>query len=101
MVYHGARYIDPARQQFRPEQLAITVEKKGSHRFTKASHPTRFGKYAEIRTRDHEFHFNLNGQIQSLDAKINKILTWAILLVILLIFNGGVIVWQMSRPLYQ
>jgi len=64
MVYPGARYIDPAMQPFRPEQLAITVEKKGSRRFTKASHPTRFGKYAEIRTRDHEFHFNLNGQIR-------------------------------------
>jgi len=42
MVYTGARYIDPARQQFRPEQLAITVEKTGSNRFTKASQPTRF-----------------------------------------------------------
>jgi hypothetical protein len=64
MNFPGARYIDPAMQQFRPEQLAITVEKNGSRRFTKASHPTRFGKYAEIRTRDHEFHFNLNGQVR-------------------------------------
>ncbi len=64
MNFHGARYIDPAMQPFRPEQLVITVEKCGSCRFTKASTPTRFGKYAEIRTRDHEFHFNLNGQIK-------------------------------------
>jgi len=64
MNFPGARYIDPAMQQFRPEQLAITVEKNGSRRFTKASNPTRFGKYAEIRTRDHEFHFNLDGQIR-------------------------------------
>ena len=64
MNFPGARYTDPAMQQFRPEQLAITVEKNGSRRFTKASQPTRFGKYSEIRTRDHEFHFNLNGQIR-------------------------------------
>jgi len=64
MNFTGERYIDPAMQQFRPEQLAITVEKNGSRSFTKASQPTRFGKYSEIRTRDHEFHFNLNGQIR-------------------------------------
>lgn len=64
MNFPGARCIDPAMQPFRPEQLAITVEKNGRRLFTKASHPTRFGKYAEIRTRDHEFHFNLNGQIR-------------------------------------
>ncbi|MBT8370688.1 MAG: radical SAM protein [Deltaproteobacteria bacterium] len=51
-------------QQFRPEQLVITVEKNGSRRFIKSGQPTRFGKYAEIRTLNHEFHFNLNGQIR-------------------------------------
>ncbi len=56
--------MDPAMQPFRPAQLAIAVNKNGSRRFTKASNATRFGKYSEIRTRDHEFHFNLNGQIK-------------------------------------
>ena len=64
MIIPGTPHIDPAMQQFRPEQLGITVKKSGSRHFTKASLPTRFGKYAEIRTRDHEFHFNLNGQIR-------------------------------------
>ena len=64
MNFPGTPHIDPAMQQFRPEQLVITVEKNGSRRFTKSGQPTRFGKYAEIRTRDHEFHFNLNGQIK-------------------------------------
>lgn len=73
MNFPGARCIDPAMQQFRPEQLAITVEKNGSRRFTKASHPTRFGKYAEIRTRDHEFHFNLNGQIRFIREQIRNL----------------------------
>ncbi len=64
MNFSGVPYADPAMQPFRPENLIITVEKTGSRRFTKTSHPTRFGKYSEIRTRDHEFHFNLNGQIK-------------------------------------
>ncbi len=64
MSIPGAGHIAPAMQQFRPEQLFITVEKNGSRQFTKTGQPTRFGKYAEIRTRDHEFHFNLNGQIR-------------------------------------
>ncbi|MCP3952627.1 MAG: radical SAM protein [Desulfobacterales bacterium] len=51
-------------QPFRPQNLAITVEKAGSHTYTKTSHPTRFGKYAEIKTRDYEFHFNLDGRIK-------------------------------------
>jgi hypothetical protein len=64
MNFPDARYIDSSMPQFHPEQLGITVEKNGSSLFTKASQPTRFGKYAEIRTRNHEFHFNLNGQIR-------------------------------------
>ena len=31
----------------------------------------------------------------------DKILTWAISLVILLIFNGGAIVWRILKQLYQ
>jgi hypothetical protein len=51
-------------QPFRPGSLAITTEKSGRRQYTKTSHPTRFGKYAEIKTRDFEFQFNLNGQIK-------------------------------------
>ena len=41
MNFPGAGYIDPAMQQFRPEQLSITVEKNGSRRFAKASHQSK------------------------------------------------------------
>lgn len=64
MNLRSAHYIDPAMQRFQPQQLAVTVEKTGRRHFTKTSQPTRFGKYSEIRTRNHEFHFNLNGQIK-------------------------------------
>jgi hypothetical protein len=46
--------------------LAITVGKESQGCFTKAnpSYPIRFGKYCEIRTADHEFHFNPKGEIK-------------------------------------
>ncbi len=49
---------------YRLNNLAITIEKEGAGRFTKASYPIRFGKYSEIRTSDFEFQFNLNGEIK-------------------------------------
>jgi hypothetical protein len=48
----------------RLNNLAITVDKEGSSHYTKASYPRRFGFYSEIRTSEHEFHFNLNGDIK-------------------------------------
>ena len=44
--------------------LAISVEKQGPAKVTKASFPLRYGKYSEIRTSEYEFLFNLNGEIK-------------------------------------
>ncbi|MCG8402355.1 MAG: radical SAM protein [Firmicutes bacterium] len=44
--------------------LAISVEKQGPTRITKASFPLRYGKYSEIKTSEYEFLFNLNGEIK-------------------------------------
>ena len=44
--------------------LAISVEKQGPAKVTKASFPLRYGKYSEIRTYEYEFLFNLNGEIK-------------------------------------
>ncbi len=44
--------------------LAISVEKQGPARITKASFPLRYGRYSEIRTHEFEFLFNLNGEIK-------------------------------------
>lgn len=46
--------------------LAISVEKQGPARISKASFPLRYGKYSEIRTSEYEFLFNLNGEIKCL-----------------------------------
>ncbi len=45
-------------------KLAISVEKQGPTRISKASFPLRYGKYSEIRTSEYEFIFNLNGEIK-------------------------------------
>ncbi len=49
---------------YRLNNMAITIEKEGADRFTKASFPIRFGKYNEIRTSEYEFQFNLKGEIK-------------------------------------
>jgi len=64
MTISGIPYTDPAMQPFHPARLAITPEKSGSRQYTKTSTPTRFGKYAEIKTRDYEFQFDLEGRIR-------------------------------------
>ncbi|MCF8097772.1 MAG: radical SAM protein [Desulfarculaceae bacterium] len=49
---------------YRLKDLAITTEKEGSGGYAKATYPIRFGKYAEIRTPNYEFHFNMKGEIK-------------------------------------
>ncbi|MCP4021981.1 MAG: radical SAM protein, partial [Desulfobacteraceae bacterium] len=42
----------------------ISIEKTGNSRAGKATFPRRYGKYAEIKTLEYEFAFNLNGEIK-------------------------------------
>lgn len=49
---------------YRVKDLAVTIARQGSDSYAKASYPVRVGKYSEIRTPRHEFHFNLRGQIR-------------------------------------
>ena len=44
--------------------LNITLNKKGSGEYTKASYPIRYGRFSEIKTPDYIFQFNLNGEIK-------------------------------------
>jgi hypothetical protein len=48
----------------RRDNLTIQINRQGAASFVKASHPIRVGRYAEIRTPQHEFQFNLNGEIK-------------------------------------
>jgi len=49
---------------YRLNNLAITTEKEGAGSYAKATYPIRFGKYAEIRTPNYEFHLNMKGEIK-------------------------------------
>ena len=49
-----------------PQHLMISIEKEGPEKRVKQSFPLRFGRYSEIRTKDFEFCFNLNGEIKSI-----------------------------------
>ena len=44
----------------------ISVEKQGSPDIQKNRFPLRYGTHSEIRTRDFEFRFNLNGEIKTI-----------------------------------
>lgn len=48
------------------EHLKFIVEKQGPETLNKQRFPIRFGTCSEIKTRDFEFCFNLNGEIQSI-----------------------------------
>ena len=49
---------------YRLNNLQITVDKNGAGRYTKASYPVRYGKFCEIRSPEHLFQFNLNGEVK-------------------------------------
>ncbi|MCG8336009.1 MAG: radical SAM protein [Proteobacteria bacterium] len=51
---------------YRINQLIVTTRKKGRTRYIKSGSPQCFGPYAEIRTPDYEFQFNLRGEIKSI-----------------------------------
>jgi hypothetical protein len=48
----------------RSENLEVTIDKRGADRYEKVTYPIRYGRYTEIRTPDHLFEFNLNGEIK-------------------------------------
>ncbi|HUL22317.1 MAG TPA: radical SAM protein [Thermodesulfobacteriota bacterium] len=46
------------------DHFIITLDKEGSREFSKVSFPMRHGRFAEIRTPEYLFQFNLNGEIK-------------------------------------
>lgn len=51
------------------DNVRIIIDKKGSCDFSKASYPIRYGRFAEIRTPDHIFQLNLNGEIKYIQGR--------------------------------
>lgn len=51
---------------FDSPDITVTLNKHGVGQYQKASYPVRYGRYSEIKTPDHIFQFNLNGEIKYL-----------------------------------
>ena len=49
---------------YQVKDLKITLDKEGAREFSKVSYPLRYGRFAEIKSPEHVFHFNLNGEIK-------------------------------------
>jgi hypothetical protein len=49
--------------------LTILLDKEGSSAFSKVSYPIRYGRFAEIKTPDHVFQYNLNGEIKYVQGR--------------------------------
>jgi hypothetical protein len=54
----------PKVETYTLDNLEITLNRKGIDRFTKVSYPIRYGRWAEIKTPNYLFQFNLNGAIK-------------------------------------
>jgi len=51
-------------ENYRLNNLNITLDREGASRFTKTSYPIRYGRFCEIETQEYLFQFNLNGEIK-------------------------------------
>ena len=51
------------------DNLSIILDKTGSVEFGKVSYPIRYGRFSEIKTPDHIFQYNLNGEIKYLQGR--------------------------------
>ena len=51
---------------FQLNNIEITLNKKGSSRYTKTSYPVRYGRFCQIKTTEYLFEYNLNGEIKTI-----------------------------------
>ncbi len=50
------------------DDFTLTLEKEGHREFAKVSYPIRYGRFAEIKTLEYLFQFNLNGELKYLQG---------------------------------
>ncbi len=54
---------------FEISNLHITLDKEGARAYSKVSYPLRYGRFAEIKTPEHVFQFNLNGELKFIHGR--------------------------------
>ena len=52
-----------------PNELEIFPLIRGADQYSKVSYPLRYGKYSEIKTGEHIYQFNLNGEIKYITGR--------------------------------
>lgn len=56
-------------ESYQFDNLTITLNKEGSREFSKVSYPIRYGRYAEIKTPEYIFQYNLKGEIKYIQGR--------------------------------
>ncbi len=56
-------------EKFDIDGLHITLDNLGALKYSKVSYPLRYGRFSEIRTREHLFQFNLNGELKFITGR--------------------------------
>ncbi len=56
-------------ETYKLNRLEITLNRRGADRFAKVSYPIRYGRFAEVKTPDYLFQFNLNGEIKYISGR--------------------------------
>ncbi len=56
-------------ESYQFDNLSILLNKEGSREFSKVSYPIRYGRFAEVKTPDYIFQFNLNGEIKYIQGR--------------------------------
>jgi len=56
-------------ESFTIDNLQITLNKEGDRVYSKVSYPLRYGRFMEIKSPDHVFQFNLNGQLKFINGR--------------------------------
>jgi hypothetical protein len=51
------------------DNLHITIDKEGASAYSKVSYPLRYGRFAEIKTPEYIFQFNLNGELKFINGR--------------------------------
>ena len=56
-------------ETFALDGIQIALGKEGARAYSKVSYPLRYGRFAEIKTPEHVFQFNLNGELKFISGR--------------------------------
>ena len=56
-------------ETFNIDNLHITLDREGARAYSKVSYPLRYGRFAEIKTPEYLFQFNLNGELKFINGR--------------------------------